>query len=124
VPIDLPGDAEVELWHPIGRPMHDVISWRTWLERHEVRQPFKQAHREVYLLTDAERRTATYSNRFAAHILRQHQFNALCAARGWNNQLRLLVDAEFPPATRLLPAWDLRAEFWIEGIGDNYHTDT
>ena len=37
--------------------LDEVLAWREWLERHEVRQPFKQAHREVYLLTDAERRT-------------------------------------------------------------------
>jgi hypothetical protein len=104
--------------------MDDVLAWRAWFERHEVRQPFKQAHREVYLLTDAERRTATYSNRFAAHILRQHQFNALCAARGWRNKLRLMVDDSYPPASRELPNWDLRAEFWIEGIGDSYGQDT
>ncbi len=30
-------------------------------------------------LTDAERATRTDSNRFAAHILKQHQFNSLCA---------------------------------------------
>ena len=65
-----------------------------------------------------------YSNRFAAHILRQHQFNALCAARGWKNKLRLMVDDEYPPATRELPHWGLRAEFWIEGIGDDYGQDT
>ncbi|HEX2973992.1 MAG TPA: DUF4132 domain-containing protein, partial [Tepidisphaeraceae bacterium] len=123
-PLDLNADAEVELWHPIGRPMAEVLAWREWLQRHEVRQPFKQAHREVYPLTDAERRTQTYSNRFAAHILRQHQFNALCAARGWKNKLRLMVDAEYPPASRELPQWGLRAEFWIEGIGDEYGQDT
>jgi hypothetical protein len=78
----------------------------------------------VYLLTDAERRTGVYSNRYAAHVLKQHQFNALCAARGWKNKLRLLVDDEYPPAGRSLPKWNLRAEFWIEGIGDNYGTDT
>ena len=33
-----------------------------------VTQPFKQAHREVYLLTAAEEHTGVYSNRFAAHI--------------------------------------------------------
>ena len=43
---------------------------------------FQQAHREVYLLTGAEQTTGVYSNRFAAHIIRQHQFNALCVARG------------------------------------------
>jgi hypothetical protein len=123
-PLKLPDDAQVELWHPIGRPMDDVLAWREWLQKHEVRQPFKQAHREIYLLTDAERRTNTYSNRFAAHIIRQHQFNALCGARGWKNKLRLAVDDTYPPASRALPGWALRAEFWIEGIGDDYGTDT
>lgn len=124
-PLDwLDGDARVELWHPIGHNADEIRAWRQWFETHHVRQPFKQAHREVYLLTDAERQTRIYSNRFAAHILRQHQFNALCAARGWKNKLRLLVDDEYPPATLLLPKWNLRAEFWIEGIGDDYGTDT
>ena len=117
-------DTRVELWHPIGQPVERVLAWRRRLEALGIRQPFKQAHREIYLLTDAEHRTQTYSNRFAAHVLRQHQFNALCAARGWKNNLRLLVDAEYPPATRTLTQWRLRAEFWIEGIGDDYGTDT
>lgn len=121
--IDDPGTI-VELWHPIGRPLDDVLSWRTWLERHEIRQPFKQAHREVYLLTDAERRTATYSNRFAAHVLRQHQFHALCGVRGWKDKLRLLVDDIAPPPSKALPVWGLRAEFWVEGIGDQWGHDT
>jgi hypothetical protein len=120
----LADDATVGLWHPIGRAVKEVMAWRQWLQRHSVRQPFKQAHREVYLLTDAERRTSTYSNRFAAHVLRQHQFNALCATRGWKNRLRLMVDDVYPPATRELSQWGLRAEFWIEGIGEGYGVDT
>ena len=35
-----------------------------------------------------------------------------------------MVDDTYPPATRALPQWGLRAEFWIEGAGDNYGTDT
>ena len=112
------GSTTVALWHPIGRPVEEVLAWRDLLERLGVKQPFKQAHREVYLLTDAERRTGTYSNRFAAHVLKQHQFHALCAARGWKNRLRMSVDDSYPPATRTLPAWNLRAEFWVEKIGD------
>ncbi|MFF3418100.1 DUF4132 domain-containing protein [Streptomyces sp. NPDC002698] len=114
---------EVTLWHPAGREPAEVVAWRDWLERHEITQPFKQAHREVYLLTDAERSTGTYSNRFAAHIVRQHQFNSLAAARGWRNKLRLCVDDEAPPATRELPRWGLRAEYWITGDGE-YGEDT
>ena len=116
--------TSVQLWHPMQEDPDEVLAWRDWLAELEIRQPFKQAHREVYLLTDAERTTRTYSNRFAAHIIKQHQFNALCAARGWKNKLRLMVDDEYPPATRELPAWGLRAEFWVEGLGDNYGADT
>jgi hypothetical protein len=131
VPTDVDGAAlapgpaaQVALWHPVGCSIDEVLAWRRRLEAAGVTQPFKQAHREVYLLTDAERNTHSYSNRFAAHILRQHQFNALCAARGWKSRLRLMVDDAYPPATRELPEWGLRAEFWIEGIGDNYGTDS
>jgi hypothetical protein len=124
-PMKDPGaETTVTLWHPIGRDLDEIVGWRAWLDAQQIQQPFKQAHREVYVLTDAERRTNTYSNRFAAHLLKQHQFNALAALRGWKNKLRLMVDDEFPPASRLLPQWGLRAEFWIEGAGDNYGTDT
>ncbi|MEL6394577.1 MAG: DUF4132 domain-containing protein [Planctomycetota bacterium] len=124
-------DAEsttVSMWHPIDADAEpgsaetrgDIAAWREFYQTNEIRQPFKQAHREVYLLTDAERRTEMYSNRFAAHVLRQHQFNALCAARGWKAKLRLMVDDEYPPPSRRLQAWGLRAEFWVEGVGDDY----
>src|SRR5438477_146233 len=75
--------TEVRLWHPITASAETVLAWRQWLERHAVTQLFKQAHREVYLLTDAERAAGTDSRRFADHILRQHQFQALCRERGW-----------------------------------------
>ncbi len=116
--------ATMRLWHPINAASEIVAAWRRWLETSSTRQPFKQAHREIYLLTDAERNARIYSNRFASHIVRQHQFNSLCAARGWKNKLRLMVDDTYPPATKLLPQHNLRAEFWIEGIGDNYGGDT
>ncbi len=116
--------AEITLWHPIGRSIEEVTAWRNRLETLAITQPFKQAYREVYLLTDAERNTRVYSNRFAAHIIRQHQFNALCAARGWKNKLRLMVDDTYPPASKSLPNWGLRAEFWIDGIGQDYGVDT
>ncbi|MCP4541436.1 MAG: DUF4132 domain-containing protein [Chloroflexi bacterium] len=120
----LSDSVQVELWHPINETTETIVAWRNWLIEYTVQQPFKQAHREIYLLTDAERDTRVYSNRFAAHIIKQHQFNALCGARNWKNKLRLMVDDVYPPATRRLPSWGIRAEFWIEGIGDNYGTDT
>ena len=117
-------ETEVRLWHPIGFGVEEVLAWRDALQKANIAQPFKQAYREVYLLTEAELRTETYSNRFAGHILKQHQMNTLAAVRGWQNKLRLMVDDEYPPAIRELPELGLRAEFWVEGIGDTYGTDT
>jgi hypothetical protein len=110
--------AEVRLWHPLGFPPQTVVAWRDWLREHGVRQPFKQAHREIYILTDAELQTATYSNRFAAHIIRQHQFSALCRERGWRYHLQGGWDSHNVP-TLPLPRFDLRAEFWVEPLAYN-----
>lgn len=116
-PVPSPGpDARVRLWHPIESAVEDVLRWRMFFESRSLRQPFKQAHREVYLLTEAERTTATYSNRFAAHILRQRPFHSLCAQRGWKDQLRLPVDQEARHSTRHLAEWGIRAEYVVEGV--------
>ncbi len=123
-PLEINPAATVTLWHPLDSSSERVLDWRTFLETRGVVQPWKQAHREIYILTAAEERTDVYSNRFAAHVLKQHQFNQLAALRGWRNKLRLMVDDSYPPATLELPQWGLRAEFWIEGAGHDYGTDT
>jgi Domain of unknown function (DUF4132) len=112
---DLTDETPVRLWHPIAAEAATVHAWQDWLERHSVTQPFKQAHRELYALTDAERATENYSNRFASHILRQHQLLALCQARGWTYRLQGAFDNANVP-TLDLPASDLAAEFWVEPI--------
>lgn len=112
--------TRVALWHPLDSNSGQVLAWRRALEGWEVVQPFKQAHREIYLLTDAERRTRTYSNRFAAHILKQHQFAALCRQRGWTYTLQGQWDSHNVP-TRLLPELDLQVEFWVESLADQTH---
>ncbi|HUA83427.1 MAG TPA: DUF4132 domain-containing protein [Bryobacteraceae bacterium] len=105
--------ALVRLWHPIRSTVQEVLSWRAWLEDGGVRQPFKQAHREVYILTDAERESGTFSNRFAGHIVRQHQLAALCRERGW--QFRLMGDWDSHNNAQLeIPRYGLRAELDVE----------
>lgn len=116
-PLSPKNDATVSLWHPMHSTPAQVLVWREWLDQHEVTQPFKQAHREIYVLTDAERRTGAYSNRFAAHILRQHQLTALCQARGWDYRLQGEFDSHNVP-TLNLPAQNLRAEFWAEPVAN------
>lgn len=115
--VALPDDAILELWHPLGRPVAEVRAWRERLDALAVTQPFKQAHREIYLLTDAERQTGIYSNRFAAHLLRQHQFAALCRERGWTYTLQGQWDSHNTP-TRHVAAYDLDVQFWVEAGGD------
>jgi hypothetical protein len=111
-------ETRVSLWHPLYDDVAEVKTWRDWLEAHEVNQPFKQAHREIYLVTEAERTTGTYSNRFAAHLIKQHPFAMLCQQRGWRYTLQGAWDSANTP-TIALPQWDLRAEFWVEGIADD-----
>jgi Domain of unknown function (DUF4132) len=114
-PLPVSEAAQVRLWHPLGSPAEEVLAWRDRLRELEIRQPFKQAHREIYVLTDAEVRTETYSNRFAAHIIRQHQFAALCRERGWRYHLQGAWDSHNTP-TLVLPQWGLGVEFWVEPL--------
>ena len=114
---DVPPGASVRLWHPLGCDVQTVLSWRCWLQDHQVRQPFKQAHREVYVLTDAERQTLTYSNRFAGHVLKQHPFAALCKERGWTFRLMGEWDSHNTP-TLDLPSHGLRIEYRVDFPGD------
>lgn len=106
-------EASVRLWHPIHSDVQTVLSWRCWLEDRRVQQPFKQAHREVYILTDAERTTQFHSNRFAGHILKQHQFQALCEQRGWRFKLMGAWDSHNTPALDL-PQFKLRVEYDVD----------
>jgi hypothetical protein len=108
-------DATVRLWHPLFDQPDTVLAWRERLAALGVTQPFKQAHRELYVVTDAERATGTYSNRFAAHILRQHQFKALADQRRWRFRLMGDWDGHNTP-TRALPQHGLTAEFWVDSI--------
>ncbi|MGJ4930202.1 DUF4132 domain-containing protein [Bradyrhizobium sp. HKCCYLS2038] len=113
--VALDADARVSLWHPMMDEAAQVLAWRRRLAACGITQPFKQAHREIYLLTDAELATDTYSNRFAAHIIRQHQFKALCDQRGWTYRLMGDWDSHNTP-TRPLPERDLFVEFWVNWI--------
>ncbi len=115
--IDFPAETTVRLWHPIESDVQTVFNWRCWLEDHQITQPFKQAHREVYLLTDAERQTGHFSNRFTGHILRQHQFQALCEQRGWKFRLMGAFDSHNTPNLDL-PQWGLSAALGVDFPAD------
>ena len=114
-------NAKVRLWHPIESPVNDIEAWRSRLEDLQLEQPFAQAWREVYILTDAERATSTYSNRWAAHILRQHQTMELARANGWKVTHRLGYDVSNDEAWhKMIAAYGLVADYWVEGCGGEH----
>jgi hypothetical protein len=127
-PVPAPAaDTQLQLWHPVLAPAAEVLAWRELLEKHQLRQPLKQAFREVYLLTPPEERTATYSNRMAAHLLKQHQFNSLAKLRGWRYHLLGAYDKGYDSekATLPLPAHGLTAEYWVSEVNaDGEWNDT
>ncbi|MFQ6601650.1 DUF4132 domain-containing protein [Flavobacterium sp. C3NV] len=116
----------VSLWHPSLETIKDVTDWRNFLIENKIQQPIKQAFREVYLLTEAEINTKNYSNRMAAHILKQHQFNILAKTRGWKYSLMGSYDdgRENESAEIILKEHNLRAEFWVSEVNaDNQFND-
>ncbi|MEQ1936519.1 MAG: DUF4132 domain-containing protein, partial [Fimbriimonadaceae bacterium] len=110
-------NSTVQIWHPLTLSLEEVTGWRNFLFQFEVMQPFKQAFREVYVVTPAEEATESYSNRFAAQVLRQHQMAALARERGWRYSLMGGYDMQAYP-TLVLRDWDLSVEFYIEAILD------
>ncbi|MFI6538037.1 DUF4132 domain-containing protein [Nonomuraea sp. NPDC050547] len=76
-------DVPVRLWHPARASAEEVRAWRDVVLGEELRQPFKQAFREVYPLTPAEEASGIYSQRFAGHVVDYRKLYALFKQRGW-----------------------------------------
>ena len=140
----LDGDGSASAVHAVGGELHDVAGtaiesrprrhvsghgtrstrrdeeiggWRTRLIELRLRQPFKQAFREVYRLTPAEEETDPYSNRFAAHVLRYPQARALMTARRWGSNFLGPYDGGYNGiAKREFRDPGLRAEFWHDAV--------
>ncbi|MCW6010108.1 DUF4132 domain-containing protein [Micromonospora sp. CPCC 205371] len=116
-----PGDeARVRVWHPVDASPEEVRAWRAHIMDRELAQPFKQAFREVYLLTPAEEQTNVYSNRFAGHVLRYQQAYALMKERRWGtNYLGGWDGGHEGQAKREFPAHGLRALFLHQPADDD-----
>jgi hypothetical protein len=119
--IEINPKAEVTLWHPAVQTVDEVRNWRAFLMEHKFQQPLKQAYREVYLLTEAEINTRSYSNRMAAHVLKQHQFSVLAKMRGWRYSLIGAYDNGYDSgsADLTLPEYGLKAGYWVNELNAN-----
>jgi hypothetical protein len=112
--IELSPATKVRLWHPLSSEASELRQWRQHIFTAPLRQPFRQAFREFYQVTDEERETKMYSNRFAGIVMRQHQFSSLCRARGWNYRLMGAQFDGFNVPTKLLAPWNMHAEFYVD----------
>jgi hypothetical protein len=105
------------LWQSPRLPAATVLAWRDWLRKHEVRQPFKQAHREIYILTDAEVQTSripTASPPTSSGSISSRPFAGSAAGATTCRALGLHNVPTLP-----LPRFGLQAEFWVEALGEH-----
>lgn len=116
----------ITLWHPATSSTQEVKEWRDFLMEAEIQQPFKQAYREIYIITDAEINTRTYSNRMASHILKQHQYVTLARGRNWKAKLIGSWDGGDQDTAELnLPEFKIKVEYWVNALNaDNQWNET
>ncbi|WP_432973215.1 DUF4132 domain-containing protein [Dactylosporangium sp. CA-233914] len=109
--------SDVDTGHPLTavHPWHlyergTLSHWQSQIVASRVKQPVRQAFRELYLLTPAERETRDHSTRFANHRVNGKVAGQLLSARGW----RVGHEHDEHPATRPVPGGltaALRCEF-------------
>ncbi len=77
-------DAQLLIAHPAD--LYRTGSWSVF-QKHvftqQIVQPFKQVFRELYRITDDERRAGTVSQRYAGHQVQPRKTLALLKGRGW-----------------------------------------
>ena len=105
---------KVRLWHPLASDAREVQLWRERVFSDAIRQPFRQAFREFYQVSEDERQTRMYSNRFAGFYLRQHQLASLCRARGWEYHLMGTDFDGHNVPTRNLPQWNMQVQLHVD----------
>lgn len=109
--------------HPLGgfvtiaHPYHLSLAgtledWQRAIMHGRIVQPVKQAFRELYLLTPAEQRTTTYSNRFAGHTVDGRIAARLLTERGWQ------IAHGYREASAYKEFTGLRAIFAFPVVGD------
>jgi len=80
----LPLPQKWSIAHSFDLYQADTLSaWQKYLFAQQITQPFKQVFRELYIITPAERDTATFSNRYAGCPVDSRKAGALLGNRGW-----------------------------------------
>ena len=75
--VELPEDGEITLWHPLHGSQAERAGWQARVSQRRLRQPVRQAYREIYLPPDDG------SIPFAGHALSVRTLLGLARREGW-----------------------------------------
>ena len=116
--IDINGAAQpIENGARIAHPLHlfeaeQLSQWQQKIVQQRRVQPFKQAFRELYLLTPAERETRTYSNRFHGQVVTSAVASRLLQSRNWS-----VNNGEYEPVSKYDQGLGIDAQMSFPDIG-------
>lgn len=111
-----PISGAVLIAHPYHFFQDGVLSdWQREVVQKRIVQPFKQAFRELYVLTPAEEETVVFSNRFAGHALKPTIACSLLQTRNWK-----FSGYSYTEAKKVFQKADLTAEFVFPDAYDDY----
>ena len=99
-------DGTMVLWHPSDTSADERNAWRERIVALRIKQPFKQAFREHYVVPDEER-TATETAMFAGHTVAIRPFLGLACREGWVLDDDVLTRAFGPWKAALVVAHEL-----------------
>lgn len=110
----VPIDSPVLIAHPYHLfHSEELARWQQFVIHRRIIQPFKQAFRELYLLTPAEELTRLYSNRFAGHRVDGGVASRLFQSRGWE----VVKSGYNPLPKRLFRQNGIEARFKFPDVG-------
>ncbi len=119
----------IRIAHPVD--LLGAGNWIDWQERFfdcSERQPFKQAFRELYVLTDAEAVDSPLSRRWSGHQLQSRQAQGLFTARGWLSDrdagevAKVFHPADLVARVSFVDGWGTPAEVELPTINAVYFT--
>ncbi len=80
--MELPGDAQIGLVHPIELEKEDLAAWKEQLQDYEIIQPIEQLERPVYQVAEEEKGTRELT-RFGGKLLNGLSLSGKLQGMGW-----------------------------------------
>lgn len=75
--------STLRIAHAYDLHANDWILWQKYLLDKNIVQPFKQIFRELYIMTEEEKKYDGYTNRFAGYQISSRKMLGIMKSRGW-----------------------------------------